>query len=119
MSLRLLVDEDTQARRLVDLLRSAGHDVLTVQQAGLNGEPDVRVLEYARQEVRILLTQNCDDFRALHRAHPEHPGILAIFNDRDPTKNMTFVSIVKAIANLEASGWEFSGQLVAVNAWNY
>ncbi len=119
MSLLLLVDEDTQAIRLIDMFRIAGHDVQTAQEAGLNGEPDVRVLEYARQEERILLTQNCDDFRVLHHADPVHPGILAIFNDRDPSKNMTYASIVKAIANLEASGWELSGQLVTLNAWNY
>jgi predicted nuclease of predicted toxin-antitoxin system len=72
LSLRLLVDEDTQAKRLVKLLREAGHDVLTVEEAGLGAHPDMQVLEYARRENRIVLTRNCEDFRALHEAGTQH-----------------------------------------------
>ena len=56
MSLRLLIDEDTQARLLVELLRQGGHAVITVDEAGLTGEPDARVLDFARQENRVTLT---------------------------------------------------------------
>jgi predicted nuclease of predicted toxin-antitoxin system len=69
LSLRLLVDEDTQARRLISMLREAGHEVVTVPEAGLGAESDDRVLEYARQERRIVLTRNCGEFHDLHRAH--------------------------------------------------
>lgn len=62
MSLRLLIDEDTQAKRLVNLLRSANHDVLTAAEALLNGQPDNLVLDYARGDNRTLLTFNCLDF---------------------------------------------------------
>ena len=57
MSLRLLLDEDSQAKKLVNLLRQAGHDILTVNQTGLMGKPDSMVLDRARQEDRILLTR--------------------------------------------------------------
>lgn len=119
MSLRLLIDEDTQATILVDLLRRAGHDVLTAGEAGLGSSPDPIVLSYARQELRTLLTQNCSDFRALHDLDPQHSGIIAIFHDHISSKNMTYMTIVKAIANLEASGWELTGQFVVLNAWNF
>ncbi|WP_339376376.1 hypothetical protein [Calothrix sp. NIES-2098] len=33
MSLKLLVDEDTQARRLIEMLRVDKHDVLTISKA--------------------------------------------------------------------------------------
>ena len=62
MSLRLLVDEDTLAKALVGRLRKAGHDVLTVHEAGLTAEPDDRVLEHARRENRFLLTRNWRSF---------------------------------------------------------
>ena len=42
--MRLLLDEDTQARRLVGLLRARGHDVLTVGEADGIGAPDSAVL---------------------------------------------------------------------------
>ncbi len=119
MSLRLLVDEDTQARPLVNLLRQAGHDVLTIQEASRNGATDAQVLALARSENRCLLTHNCDDFRALHQNDSQHPGILAVYREHDVSKNMSRAEIVQAIANVEASGWEFSGQFVVLNAWNY
>lgn len=119
MSLRLLIDEDTQARALVARLRQAGQDVLTVQEAGLMGQPDPEVLACAWREDRLLVTHNADDFRQLHQAEADPPGILVIYRDADPTKNMSHAAIVTALANLEASGWELSGQFVSLNAWNF
>jgi predicted nuclease of predicted toxin-antitoxin system len=101
------------------MLREDGHDVTTVSEAGLGAEPDVRVLEYARQEHRIVLTRNCDEFHDLHLTHPQHSGIFAIYQDREVSKNMPYAAIVRALANLEASGLDFAGQFVSVNAWNY
>ena len=40
MRQRLLMDEDSQSRVLVSFLRAAGHDVLTVNEAGIAGSPD-------------------------------------------------------------------------------
>lgn len=40
MSLRLLLDEDTQAKYLINLLRVAGHDVFTVQEANVTSRAD-------------------------------------------------------------------------------
>ena len=81
MSLRLLLDEDSQAKYLVNLLQIAGHDVLTVNEADLMSRTDSTVLDYARQQERVLLTRNCADFQELHQANPEHPGILAVFQN--------------------------------------
>jgi len=119
LSLRLLVDEDTQARLLVRLLEQAGHDVLTVNDAGLMGKIDPLVLDFARQDHRILLTQNCDDFVALHEINPDHPGILAVYNSYDPSKNMSFKMIVKAIANVEKAKIPLASQFIALNHWHY
>jgi len=119
LSLRLLVDEDTQDARLVSVLRQEAHDVLTVNEAGLPGQADSVVLAHAFQERRIVLTMNCRDFLELHEAAVAHAGIIGIYKDRDPRKNMTFAAMSTALANLIDSGWEFSGQFVVLNAWNY
>lgn len=117
--MRLLLDEDSQGRRVARLLREAGHDVRTVGEAGLGSHHDPEVLALARQESRVALTRNVRDFEALHAANPTHPGILVEHQDRDPTKNMTEQEIVRAIGNIAASGWDIAGQFVAINAWNY
>lgn len=119
MSLRLLIDEDTQDKILVILLKQANHNVVTVNEVNLNGKIDPLVLDFARQNNRIIITQNCDDYEALHEINPEHPGIIAIYNENNPLKNMSFKTIVKAIANLEAANIPLANQFIALNHWNY
>ena len=119
MSLRLLLDEDTQAKRLILLLREAGHNVQTVGEAGLTDQSDSAVLAHARREGRLVLTRNCVDFQALHRTGPAHPGILGIFQYNNPERDMSYTDIVQAIANLENSGWTFAGEFVVLNQWHF
>lgn len=119
MSLKLLVDEDSQSRRLVRLLREAGHDVLTANEAGLQGAVDPAVLERAWAEDRILLTSNVHDFRLLHEENLDHRSILAICHDSDPAKDMSHAEIVAAIGNLEAAGIDLAGSFHVLNAWRW
>jgi Domain of unknown function (DUF5615) len=51
LSLSLLLDEDSQAKYLVNLLQAAGHNVLTVNQVGIVDFPDHKVLDYCRQSL--------------------------------------------------------------------
>ena len=117
--MRLLVDEDSQRRILIQLLRAAGHDVLTVNESGLNSQEDSIVFSLARQENRVVLTRNVQDFKALHNTKSRHPGILVEYQNADTATNMKIIDIVQAIGNIEASGWNLTGQLMAINAWNY
>ena len=135
MSLKLLIDEDSQALPLVKTLRKANHDVVTVNEANLMGQPDNVVLEYATQNDRIVLTRNCRDFEgegcavarripnhlveALHEANPNHPGIFAVYQEANPLKKMSRQDIVKAIANLEAAKIPLQNQFISLNHWNY
>ncbi len=117
--MRLLLDEDSQRRMVVRLLREVGHDVLTVGEAGLDAHSDLQVLALAKREQRVLLTRNVQHFLMLHEADPTHAGILGEYQDRDPSKNMTGWQIVRSIENLAASGWDLAGQFVSLNAWNF
>lgn len=117
--MRLLVDEDTQANFLVRRLREAGHDVQTVREAGLMHKHGFRVLAHARQEGGLTLTKNCDDFRQLHEADANHPGLLLIYQDNNVLTDLSDAAIVQAIANVEASGWELAGQIAVLNQWNF
>ncbi|MDB9423591.1 DUF5615 family PIN-like protein [Microcystis aeruginosa] len=119
MSLPLLIDEDSLCKVLVKMLTVAGHDVITVNEVGLSGQPDSVVLNYARQNNRILLTRNCRDFEALHQENPRHPGVLAIYENRDYSKNLSRREIVKAIVNLETANILLANQFISLNRWNY
>jgi predicted nuclease of predicted toxin-antitoxin system len=127
LSLELLIDEDAQDKILVKMLKKAGHDVLTVNEAGLASEEDSVVFGYARSTNRILLTLNCRDFEILHQANSNHPGIFAIYQEANPSKKMSFKAIVRAIpqgsasqrANLENANIPLANQFISLNQWNY
>jgi Domain of unknown function (DUF5615) len=119
LSLFLLLDEDSQAKILVNLLKVAGNKVQTVNEVGITGFSDDQVLEYARQHSQVLLTRNCGDFLALHEIDPMHPGILAIYQDAELAKNMSYQAIVKAIDNLRSVGLDPTNQFIVLNQWNY
>lgn len=104
---------------MVNLLKLSDHDVVTVGSAGMNGAPDAEVLAFANNNNRILLTRNCPDFVDLHRHNALHPGIFVVYEGNEPSKNMNHKSVIKAIANVEASGVEIQNQLIELNQWNY
>jgi predicted nuclease of predicted toxin-antitoxin system len=108
---------------LVSQLREAGHDVRTVNDAGLQAANDDVVLGYAITQNRIVLTQNCADFAeraaALSKRGKNHPGILLVHQDNDSTKDMSVNAIVKAIRNLEQTRLALANQVIALNKYNY
>jgi ABC-type microcin C transport system duplicated ATPase subunit YejF len=117
--LRLLLDEDSQARRLVELLRRRGHDVQTVGESNQAGAPDSVVLDMAADAGRVLLTRNCTDYLNLHEMRAAHSGILCVFQDPDPAKAMSYEDIARALMNLERSEVPLEGMFLALNAWRY
>ena len=88
---------------IIECFIKANHDVLTVNEANLTGQPDRIVLEYATQNNRIVLTRNCRDFKALHEVNVIHSGIFAVYQEANPLKKMSWKDIINAIANLEAA----------------
>jgi predicted nuclease of predicted toxin-antitoxin system len=87
---RLYMDE--QFPKVVSgLLRSMGHDVLTVQEAGNGnlGIPDEDVLFFAIAHNRAVVTINRYDFIRLHRTDCEHCGIIVCTNDNDRPRMAT------------------------------
>jgi predicted nuclease of predicted toxin-antitoxin system len=119
LSLRLLIDEDSQDKVLVKLLQEAGHDLLTVNEAGLMSKADNIVFNYAVDNNRIILTLNCPDFEKLHQEISIHSGIFAVYQEANLNKKMSFKQIVKAIANLESANFPLSNQFISLNHWNY
>jgi hypothetical protein len=73
MPLALLCDEHIPYQ-MVEGLRRRGIDVVTVQQIGLRAALDEVILEMARQQGRVLYT-NDTDFLRHHAAGIHHAGI--------------------------------------------
>jgi predicted nuclease of predicted toxin-antitoxin system len=74
MSLSLLCDEHIPYQA-VEGLRRRGIDVITVQRVGLRSALDEVILDAARQQSRVVYT-NDPDFLRLHATGIQHSGIL-------------------------------------------
>lgn len=95
---------------VIEILRRAGHDVLTALDAGQANQriPDEKVLEFAAQLGRCVLTQDRWDFTRLHGRH-RHAGIVACTQDDDD--NRLAAAIDAAVRQADPT----SGVLIRVN----
>ena len=96
-------------RRVVEILRDLGHDVLTVQEAGNSGLPDEEVVAFATTQNRAVLTLNRRHFIRLHQLQPNHPGIIVCSRDDDWNRQATRIN--QAISLVET----LTGMLIRVN----
>ena len=71
---------------------------------------------FARQAGRAILTYNARDFWRMQEHTPNHPGILAVYQDNDPRRDTDHFEIVQAIANLERTGVVLAGGFWVLNA---
>jgi predicted nuclease of predicted toxin-antitoxin system len=119
LSQRIYLDDCAYAKELVRLLEAAGHQVTTPKQAGTSGKTDDVHFRYAAENNMMLLTKNPDDFFELHERNSLHSGILLLYQDNDPDRDMTHADVARAIANLEQAGTTFEGFCHVLNAWRY
>jgi Domain of unknown function (DUF5615) len=106
---RLYADEQFP-RETVLMLRTLGHDVLTVQEAGKanQGIPDDEVLAFAASIERAVVTLNRYDFIKLHTKQPDHAGVIVCTENQDFA--MLATRINEAISRFEG----LTGQLIRV-----
>lgn len=83
---RLYSDENFDVR-VMTTLKELGHDTLTARDAGrINMKiPDKEVLAFATTEQRAVVTFDRLDYLNLHKANPDHAGIIACTFDSDAT----------------------------------
>ncbi len=107
---RLYADEDFPYP-VVELLRSLGYDILTVQEAGNANQkiPDRSVLAFAIQENRAILTMNRRDFIKLHQLQPLHTGVIVF------TSPNSWEDLALGIHNAIATHETLTNQLIRVN----
>ena len=113
--MRLYLDDDSTARRLIVTLQKAGHDVQIPQDVGRSGDDDSVHLLHAVEADRVMFTGNHRDFENLHnlikRTGGNHPGIIVMRKDADSRRKMRPEQIVQAIAKLSTTS-EYRGQSV-------
>jgi len=96
---------------VVEELRNLGHEVLTVQESGMANQafPDEEVLSFAVEENRAVLTLNRKHFIQLHKAKPDHKGIIVC------TFDINFSALAGRIHTAIKSKKKLAGQLIRIN----
>jgi Domain of unknown function (DUF5615) len=108
--MRLYADENVPLA-VTEALRGLGHDVLTAYDDGRANLaiPDENVLLRATELSRAVLTFNRQDFMRLHRAHPNHAGIVSCTYDPD------FAGQAARVHQALQDAATLVGQLIRVN----
>ncbi|HLF79362.1 MAG TPA: DUF5615 family PIN-like protein [Dehalococcoidia bacterium] len=103
---RIYHDEDSLRIALIQALRRAGFDCLTVNEAEMRGRSDEEQLAFATAERRVIYTRNTRDFRLLDTQWQEtgrrHSGIIVLH--KYPT------SIGDELRAFQAMGARFSAE---------
>ena len=101
LNVKLLLDENLSpsvARRL----RTEDHvDVIHIQERSLSGDPDYKILAYAYEQDRTLVTANVCDFVTLAKASELHPGMVLIL-DGELLREEQLTAIRTAISAIRA-----------------
>ncbi|MDR0626662.1 MAG: DUF5615 family PIN-like protein [Bifidobacteriaceae bacterium] len=99
--LRLLLDEH-YSPLLRDLLRARGVDAvaLTHDRPELRGRPDDEVLALARNESRVVVTEDVTTFAAAIAAVPDHVGVIFCNHARFPRTRAGIHALAEALASL-------------------
>jgi len=119
--MRLYLDDNITDRRVVAQLQRMGHVVLLPAAAEHSGVSDAKHLTYTIREGYVLFTQNYQDFLDLHdlilAAGGHHRGLLLLYTEHDPTRDLTPRSIAMAITKLEAAQIPLVNQVYVLNHW--
>lgn len=92
------VADESCARPVIQALRQAGHDVISIAEVA-NGAPDEQVLELAVNEKRILVTEDRDFGELVYARGRAFTGVILV---RIPSRARSAkpATVVQAVAKL-------------------
>lgn len=119
--MRLYLDDDSIGKKLIGLLRKAGHDVQVPADVGLRGRSDAVHLRHCVNDSRVCLSANYQHFQELHElvldAGGHHAGVLVVRYDNDSSRDPKPRDVVRAIGKLTASGAAIADHYHILNHW--
>ena len=106
--MRVYLDDDLDSDTLSRLLQREGHEVVSPRAVGTRGFADEEHLRHAMANELVLLTANAQDFVDLHQAwmrqQRHHGGILIVYRENNPARDMSFQQIAEAVSEIAQSG---------------
>ena len=119
--MRLYLDDDLDGNALIGLLQRARHQVVSPRIVGTRGVSDEEHLLYAASQALVVLTANAEHFIALHHKWMEqqqgHAGILIVYRENNPARDMNFQQIAQAVTRIEQSRLPLANSYQNLNFW--
>ena len=82
------------------------------------GTPDIEIWRIAQQRGLAVLTADAPDFEALSSATQRHHGLLVVYGERNPLRQMRAADIAAAIEHVrDVHGDSLAGKLIVLNDW--
>lgn len=98
--MRFLVDAPI-SRHVARALRRAGHDAAHVNDVGLDGAQDTRIVQRAREESRVVVTQDTDYGVNLVMMPERTPVSVILFRMRDARPATQAAVLLANLAQVE------------------
>jgi Domain of unknown function (DUF5615) len=119
--MRLYLDDDLDANVLISFLQQEGHVVMSPRAVSMRGAEDAAHLSYATGQHCVVVTANVRDFLRLHRTWQQegrsHAGILALYRENNPRRDMTYAQMAQAVSRLEHAGLPLYNTFHNLNMW--
>jgi len=119
--MRLYLDDDMDANALLRFLQEEGHEVMSPRAIAMRGAEDEAHLQHAAVHQCAVVTANVRDFLTLHQTWQEegrhHAGILALYRENNPQRDMTYAQIARAISRLARAGLPLQNTFHNLNMW--
>ncbi len=113
--MKIYLDDCLAAKTLAELLKKADMTVIIPEEVGLRGHSDKEHFEYCRKKDLVLLTANPSDFLELHIQNPKHAGLLLVYQDNNPKKDLTFQNMVRIIQKIIKQKIPLKNQFIVLN----
>ncbi len=111
MNAAFLVDED-MPRSMAGILREAGYQAEDVRDAGLRGQPDDQIFEYAQNRQAVLITADLGFTDPWRFPRHSHAGIILVRLPNEMSTTTMNQELLKALASLKDES--LAGTLVIV-----
>lgn len=119
--MKIYLDDDLDSNLLIGFLKHLGHAPVSPRSVKTRGATDGQHLTYAASNGLVLLSANAVDFLKLHEdwkaLDQSHHGILIVYRENDPSRDMSFKEIAAAVTRIQESGIILMNTIQNLNFW--
>ncbi len=118
INIKIYLDDNLDNDEMIIFLQVNGFEVISPRKIGMSRKQDEEHLKCAILNNSVILTYD-HGFTRLHNKFSNHSGIIIIFRQNNPKKEMTRTLIVRALKNIIDLNLELKNKIYKLNNFNY